>query len=553
MVNTMSTLPNKYQYLEIAKQAGINTPPTWLVQNLPNVEDIQQFTQNIPSTYYIVRSAINLEDGGIHSLAGHFWSSDKVLADELEHTIKQGFIENTKLLNQHTNEGIPHLMVQPFIEHTIGGVAFCPWSFFSEYSYVEYSNTVQNVVAGNAHYALMSLKPEYSPPIPLQENSLWITSLQHTISILKNTFNFPLDIEWAFNSETSTFTLLQIRPQTYLVGTLKTATELPTLPHGNWQYGALSESLGRLSPLSFAFLKYLYNEARTTLQLIGYKAQAIDFICRLPDGTILVDPEKEQQFYKTTLMGGFWRGFKAPIIQNQIADEIKIGIGSSIFDIKRLSLLFSLWLASNSLSQGAGRDEVLDPQRYELTWLNPPPTFEPKISKDWPVLSTQIRDLFFNEWHKLKLILKQHPEAAFCTLEDFQANQFNQINRQHEQVLEALYNYLPLLNNSTSTLQSLSIAKVVIGTIFRIDNPATFRGEIPKNVILVTPYFDNRWVHQIKDLKGIIVERGSRLAHSTLVAREEQVPYVIHSNLSTLLMGQVIILDTIKSTIELQT
>jgi phosphohistidine swiveling domain-containing protein len=252
-------------------------------------------------------------------------------------------------------------------------------------------------------------------------------------------------------------------------------------------------------------------------------------------------------------MGGFWRGFKAPIIQNQIVDEIKIGISSSTFDIKRLSRLFSLWLASNSLSQGAGRDEVLDPQRYELTWLNPPPTFEPKISKDWPVLSTQIRDLFFNEWHKLKLILKQHPEAAFCTFEEFQANQFNQINRQHEQVLEALYNYLPLLNKSTSTLQSLSIAKVVTGAIFRIDNPATFRGEIPKNVILVTPYFDNRWVHQIKDLKGIIVERGSRLAHSTLVAREEQVPYVIHSNLSTLLMGQVIILDTIKSTIELQT
>jgi phosphoenolpyruvate-protein kinase (PTS system EI component) len=72
-------------------------------------------------------------------------------------------------------------------------------------------------------------------------------------------------------------------------------------------------------------------------------------------------------------------------------------------------------------------------------------------------------------------------------------------------------------------------------------------------VILVTLYFDNRWVHHIKDLKGIIVERGSRLAHSTLVAREEQVPYIIHSNLSTLLMGQVIILNTIKSTIELQT
>lgn len=107
-------------------------------------------------------------------------------------------------------------------------------------------------------------------------------------------------------------------------------------------------------------------------------------------------------------------------------------------------------------------------------------------------------------------------------------NQWNQAQqRQHEQVVAASFDYLPLLQSGASAMQSLSVAKRVTGIVFKIDNPAQFRGEIPKDVILVAPYFDNRWVHSIKDLKGIIVERGSRLAHSTLVAREAQVPYVV--------------------------
>lgn len=46
---------------------------------------------------------------------------------------------------------------------------------------------------------------------------------------LKKLFNFPLDIEWVFNHNTQLFTLLQVRPQTHLVGTLRTASQLPTL------------------------------------------------------------------------------------------------------------------------------------------------------------------------------------------------------------------------------------------------------------------------------------------------------------------------------------
>lgn len=548
------TNSNKYHYLELARQQGINTPSSWLIQQLPSTKEIEEFINNNPNDYYIVRSAVELEDGSTQSLAGHFWSSDKILGNQLESTIQKGLVENAERLKQHNTISTPTLMIQPFIEHHIGGVAFCPWSFFSEYIYVEYAPTVQAVVEGQADSALISLQSEYQHPIPPSTNSSWIAPLQQTIKILKSTFNFPLDIEWVFNESTNTFTLLQVRPQTHLVGTLKTATQLPKLPEGQWQYGALSESVGRLSPLSFAFLQYLYNEARPVLQLIGHKAQNANFMYRLPDGTILVDTEKEKNFYQITTMGGFWRGFKAPLIQKQVLDEINIGIGNSTFDMKRLNLLFSLWLASNSLSQGAGRDEVLDPLRYELLWLNPPPEFKAHTSKDWGVLSTQIRDLFFNEWHKLKLSIKDHPEAVFCTVAEYQKGEFNQTGRQHTQVLDAIYDYLPLLqSNNASTMQSLSTAKCVTGTIFKIDNPSTFRGEIPKGVILVSAYFDNRWVHQIKDLKGIIVERGSHLAHSALVAREAQVPYVVVDNISTLIMGQIISLDTAKGTIELQT
>ncbi|MBK8455096.1 MAG: PEP-utilizing enzyme [Thiofilum sp.] len=545
----MSNEPNKYYYLHLAQQAGIHTPSSWLINVITSDSAIKNFTQNNASEYYIVRSAVALEDGNTQSLAGHFWSSDKVSANQLAATIEYGLQENSKRLQQQKSVLPPTLMVQPFIEHTIGGVAFCPWSFFSNYVYIEYSDTVQHVVEGNAQAALISLDPNYSHPIEPSDNS-WVPFLRHTIQSLKKLFNFPLDIEWVFNHNTQLFTLLQVRPQTHLVGTLRTASQLPTLPQGQWEYGALSESVGRLSPLSFDLLCYLYQEARATLKLIGHKAAQVDFMYRLPDGTILIEYNKEKAFYENTRMGGFWRGFKAPTIKNQIIELIKNYAPSTTFDLTHLSTLFALWLASNSLSQGAGRDEVLDPQRYELLWLNSPPDINTAMNQDWISLSTQVRDLFFNELHKLKLIISAKPEAVFCTLTEFQKNQWNQAQqRQHEQVVAASFDYLPLLQSGASAMQSLSVAKRVTGIVFKIDNPAQFRGEIPKDVILVAPYFDNRWVHSIKDLKGIIVERGSRLAHSTLVAREAQVPYVVADKKITdnLTNKSEAILDTTKN------
>ncbi|WP_020560898.1 PEP-utilizing enzyme [Thiofilum flexile] len=548
----MNEQPNKYYYLQLAQEAGINTPASWLIDTIPTPVELENFTQKNQSDYYIVRSAVALEDGNTHSLAGHFWSSDKVNADQLAATIEYGFQANSERLKQQQSSINPTLMVQPFIEHTIGGVAFCPWSFFSNYSYVEYATTVQAVVEGNATPALISLDPNYSHPIE-PENNVWIRPLQDTIQHLKGLFDFPLDIEWVFHHNTQCFTLLQIRPQTHLIGTLQSATQLPPLPQGQWEYSALSESVGRLSPLSFDLLRHLYQEARPTLQLIGHKAAQVDFMYRLPDGTIVVEPNKEKAFYDNTRMGSFWRGFKAPSINNQVLEAIKVGIDSTDFSLTRLIQFFSLWLASNSLSQGAGRDEVFDPQRYELLWLNPPPAFKPEITQDWNSLNRQIRTLFFNELHKLKLLIKDQPSAVFCTIAEFQQGQWNQIQRQHEQVQAASFDYLPLLQSApNNTLQSLSVAKRVTGVVFKIDNPSQFRGDIPNGVILVAPYFDNRWVHRIKDLTGIIVERGSRLAHSTLVAREAQVPYVVIGNSSfvTLIANHTLTLDTIKNTFD---
>lgn len=69
----MSNEPNKYYYLHLAQQAGIHTPSSWLINVITSDSAIKNFTQNNASEYYIVRSAVALEDGNTQSLAGHFW------------------------------------------------------------------------------------------------------------------------------------------------------------------------------------------------------------------------------------------------------------------------------------------------------------------------------------------------------------------------------------------------------------------------------------------------------------------------------------------------
>ena len=126
---------------------------------------------------------------------------------------------------------------------------------------------------------------------------------------LKQHFDFPVDSEWAYDSQQQRLVVLQIRPQTHLVGPILSETTQSTLDN-RWQFTALSESLGRLSPLSFSLVKKLYEDTRPSLQSLGCKAEQVDFMHYADDGTVLVDSALEKAFYKMSFFGGFKRGLQ---------------------------------------------------------------------------------------------------------------------------------------------------------------------------------------------------------------------------------------------------
>ena len=218
-------------------------------------------------------------------------------------------------------------------------------------------------------------------------------------------------------------------------------------------------------------------------------------------------------------------------------------------------LLLSIYPELRLFSQGGGREQLQAPHAYELTWFSVQEIpIIPAQLDDWNVLNALCKTFFFIELAKLKTIVKAKPQVAFCQWDAFLRQDLTAVMaRQHQQAQVAYYDYVTQAIDSDRQMQSLAAAKIVMGEIVRVDNPASFHGVIPANCILVAPYFHNRWVATIATLRGIIVSQGSQLAHSAIVAREMGVPYcvVAANTLHNLKTGQILQLDTINGNVKL--
>ncbi len=555
----------KYLNLEKAQQAGIATPKTLLLDK-GKPDTIQGFINSCGvNSRFIIRSIQACEDGDKKSYAGHFWSSPAVPANAVTATIKQAEQENQLILNRLGITEAPQLMLQEFIEHDTGGVLFSPWGFFQDYCFVEYSTvSVQEVVNVGGEPAILCLNKSAYPPLPLPEPLLFIeTELRSLCQSLQTRFNFPLDCEWAYDSQKQHIVLLQLRPQTRMTGALfntshpayqQAAAQLNLLA-GDWQFTALSESVGKLSPLSFSLLKKLYEDARSSFQSLGYKAKSVDFLFRLPDGSVLVEAERERQFFSTSFTGGFWRGFKAPQWQQKICKQIKQYHETSDFSYNTLASLFQNWMVSNLLSQGEGRKQVPAAHAYELSWqqhIKLPPQNNVEKNTSFAGLNAICRSLFFHELQKLKRHISHNKKQVFMLWEEYSTKPVSPVDnatlekRQATDAKLALYDFSLLKSktnaNPGSNTQSIGAKKAVTGSVFKIENPARHQQNIPQNCILVSPYFDNQWVHDIPNIKAILVEKGGQLSHSAIIARENDVPYFIipHTILNQLKQGQSI-------------
>jgi phosphohistidine swiveling domain-containing protein len=569
----MEQLSGKYRYLKQAEKSGILTPKTLLVApkiTASSAQEIENFVALTGAKRFIIRSMNACEDGETNSYAGHFWSSEAILADDIFATITKAYQKNEEVIRELKLKITPRLMLQEFIEHSIGGVLFSPWSFFTDYYYVEYSTeSVQQVVSGNAKPAVLSLNKDVKAPLELDHNLSFLEDkLIITVKALKKQFCFPIDCEWVYATEQDKIIVLQIRPQTSLVGALKPASKEAINKVGlsnNWKFGALSESLGSISLLSFSLLEQLYTDSMGAFQSLGYKASQVDFLKQLPDGTVLVDPARENLFFQPTLLGGFWKAFKAPTWQKNANDyrqkSLNNNYSEQLFSYKTLSKLFQFWMVANILSDGAGREKLMQAHAYELSWLQN--IKAPKVVKqkseiqDWEILNTLYRDAFFYELNKLKIQLQQSSisQIGFCQWEEYLANDFTHANkRQQEDSHHAIFDFSNANEGSNLELgfQSIGAKKCVSGELFIIENPASFHQTIPKGSIVLAPYFDNRWVHTIKNIEGIITHKGSRLSHSAIIAREYGVPFCIISDESIkgFKQGNFISLDSIQQKIE---
>jgi phosphohistidine swiveling domain-containing protein len=217
-------------------------------------------------------------------------------------------------------------------------------------------------------------------------------------------------------------------------------------------------------------------------------------------------------------------------------------------------------MVANILSEGAGRETLTQTHAYELSWVHDLtlPTLDANepVLRDWADLNTLTRDVFFYELNKLKIQLQSSKESFnFYEWSEYLAGGSSQESNQADkrQQHDARYAIFDFSNVNESNhlgaeFQSIGGKKRASGKLFIIENPASFHQQIPKGSIVLAPYFDNRWVHHIKFLEGIITHKGSQLSHSAIVARESDVPFCIVTEdaVKDLQQGDTITLDSIQ-------
>lgn len=520
--------PAKYQRLVEAAQAGLRIPRSLLLDSQSTAVDA--FLASFPAqAQFIVRSANKAEDGNGHSLAGHFWSSVAISREEVPVTVETAWSENQRLLANLNFKQPPILMLQEYIQHDWGGVLFQPWSFFCEYAYVEYSELgVQQVVAGQAESALISVQAAVASPLPLAATAKFLEPLLRELAQqLGAVFQFPIDCEWVYSAQETHLVVLQVRAQTHAIGALLPLPHHLVKPDSQWQFTALSESLGRISPLSFSLWMQLYTDAMPDLQRLGCKAERVNFLAYQPDGTVLVAEDLEHQFYAPTLLGGFWRGFRAAEFKTKAEAVLTRFDSTAAFNYAQLSRLFNAWLLQNMLQAGEGRELAPPVHAYELSWLNP---VEIGLMPETALLSLKLRHAFLQELNKLKQVIATRKDLVFCDWAEYSQQATSKaLSRQHQAAGLAIYDYA--LRSGSVEFQSLAASTCVRGWILLVQATGTQDlAVLPDACIWVSAYFDNRWVQLIPQLTGIIVSQGSRLSHSAIVAREYNIPYVVLSS-----------------------
>lgn len=570
--------PAKYQLLQDLGRKGLPVPPTLFLSQIQLQDHLYRGELNTflnkfeDKQSFIIRSAVQAEDGSQQSFAGHFHSSESIQKSNLEKKIPHFFQLNSEAVQKLAKGTAVHLMIQPYIQAQYGGVIFAPWKYFQDHAVIEYSQgSAHKAVSGEAsQLALISFNEKLPDLLALSES---LSPFKKTfVELLKKTseqISYHYDMEWVLNEE-GELIILQVRPMSRALNALKSASKeereeqekrFTKLSEGKWSFDGFSESLGCLSPLSFSIFQKIYEESRAHFKTLGFQAEGPLFFARAQNGMIYVQQELQNLFFKSkNLMTPFWRSFSEQKELKKTLNFCEQLKPQESFDIKSLVQIFQYWQTSSvfyamKLTSTADIPDF-EVGEYECT-RSRSGAFPKKTPTSWAEARSFLKESFLYELHLIGQKDFSHRYAAFLSLEELETvPEEKALQRYADELATSLLEY-PVTFGAGATDEESKAVKIsgsgiVKAELFVIPSPHQFRGEIPEGVILVAPFFDNDWVASLSSLAGVILEQGGHLSHSAIVARELNTPYFIkyHGACEEFKNGQELELDCGKGVIK---
>lgn len=512
--------PSKFTNLELAHNKSVLVPSMLLVNDDTLAKrawsDVEKFLQSNVSEFYIVRSAVSFEDSFDHSQAGVFQSSESVLSEEVISTLENLYIENKKRLGSNQNAQV-NLIVSPFIKSVCGGVSFYPWLYFNEHALVEFADTPQAAVAGKINGSMLIDLTDSNRNINHDGmlSSQIITELKLTLRKLHTIFNYPIDIEWTYDGKN--LYVLQIRPITIPPQALK-SVPLAKYVSDDYVLNEYSETFGKLSPLSFSILETLLGNATyysDSLHINGREK----FLTRLNTGSIVSSNNLQTRYFSNKhWYSSFLRGMSYQNISRSLEQEAVDFKDSSQMSLSDLQYTFDRLQLAEAISvhNKTGRLTYSAPQEYEVTKsLN---------LSDYPTdtLANTWKRLFLLTLEPIRRIVQNEKLLAFCTLDELlHQNKDNCLNRYDREISESVYAVQGKQLDSNEF--ELLYGKHTKGRLLYIENPENWRGELPKNTIILVSYVPQTWIQSLPNLLGIICTSISTLSHVAITLREYKV------------------------------
>ena len=504
-------ISNKYSNLERAAAQGIPVPPCLhLQEGDKNSDHVSRFIEKYPSDRYIVRSAVSAEDGSKTAMAGVFYTSAPVTAEQLFETAEKVIIENRLRMNAAKIEGQANCMIMPYIEAESGGVLFSVWQYFHDHALVEFGSSPAKVVAGQTEATvLLSVEGAEDIVVSGSVSSSLQAEMRNVLKQLRNIFSFAMDVEWMYDG--SKLLVLQVRPVTVMPTALKQTALTTYTTENKYQFDEYSESIGKVSPLSFSLLRHLYEHSSYTCEQLGIIGGAA-YLERLPNGNVVTNAEQRNAYYKSRYWySAFTRSFKKRIMLEQLVAEAETYVAPNVYDPVAIQFAFDRWRLAESLSDSHITPAL--PGEYELSnQIDVTAYADVSLTATW-------KRLFMSSLLPLRTKVATTPKLSWSSIATLEPSDKNDDTYTSE-LRQSIYT----IQRTASDQRGRLIGAPVSGLVQVVGDPERWYGALPTDRILVVPYIPTAWIPQLQYLMGVATVSFGVLSHTAITLREHAIP-----------------------------